>query len=51
MRQAGVDPLEAMVSNDAYRAFDSIGDLFFTGPTGTNVNDFRVMLVDAQPGT
>ena len=31
--------------NDAYGYFDAIGDLVVTGPTHTNVNDFRAMLV------
>ncbi|WP_422096156.1 glycerate kinase type-2 family protein [Variovorax sp.] len=31
--------------NDAYGYFDAIGDLFVTGPTHTNVNDFRALLV------
>ncbi len=31
--------------NDAYRYFSSIGDIFTTGPTHTNVNDFRAILI------
>jgi glycerate 2-kinase len=31
--------------NDAYGYFDALGDLVVTGPTHTNVNDFRAMLV------
>jgi len=31
--------------NDAYGYFQALGDLFFTGPTHTNVNDFRAVLV------
>ena len=45
MRQAGVDPLAALANNDAYSAFSAIGDLLMTGPTGTNVNDFRAILI------
>jgi len=45
MRAAGVDPLAALANNDAYGAFEAIGDLFVTGPTGTNVNDFRAILI------
>lgn len=45
MREAGVDPLAALANNDAYGAFEAIGDLFITGPTGTNVNDFRAILI------
>ncbi len=45
MRQKGIDPVKALLRNDAYSAFEAVGDLFFTGPTGTNVNDFRAVLV------
>ncbi|WIY53054.1 glycerate kinase [Devosia sp. YIM 151766] len=45
MREAGIDPQAALANNDAYTAFAAIGDLFFTGPTGTNVNDFRAILI------
>ncbi len=45
MRRAGIDPLAALADNDAYTAFSAIGDLLVTGPTGTNVNDFRAILV------
>ena len=31
--------------NDAYGFFDPLGDLVITGPTNTNVNDFRAILV------
>lgn len=46
MRAAGVDPLDAQRRNDAWGAFDAAGSLFVTGPTGTNVNDFRAILID-----
>jgi hydroxypyruvate reductase len=45
MRAAGIDPRAALANNDAWTAFHAIGDLFVTGPTGTNVNDFRAILV------
>lgn len=45
LRKAGVDPLEALAGNDAWSAFNAIGDLLVTGPTGTNVNDFRAILI------
>jgi glycerate 2-kinase len=45
MREAGLDPSESQRSNDAFTAFEAIGDIFHTGPTGTNVNDFRAILV------
>lgn len=45
MRAAGIDPLAALANNDAYAAFAAIGDLLMTGPTGTNVNDFRAIII------
>jgi len=32
-------------NNDAYSLFKALGDLVVTGPTDTNVNDFRAILV------
>lgn len=40
------DPAEALAQNDSGGFFAEIGDLFVTGPTGTNVNDLRVMLTE-----
>jgi len=31
--------------NDAYGFFEATGDLIVTGPTRTNVNDYRVILI------
>ena len=45
MRAAGIDPLAALADNDAYTAFRAVNGLFVTGPTGTNVNDFRAIIV------
>ncbi len=45
MRAAGIDPKQALGRNDAWTAFDAVGDLFAPGPTGTNVNDLRAILV------
>ena len=45
MRAAGIDPRAYLANNDAWSAFHAIGDLLVTGPTGTNVNDFRAILV------
>ncbi len=45
IRAAGVDPATALAANDAYPALRAGGALLMTGPTGTNVNDLRVMLV------
>ncbi|WP_417601465.1 glycerate kinase type-2 family protein [Pararhodobacter oceanensis] len=35
----------ALAAHDSYNVFDAIGDLIRTGPTLTNVNDFRALLV------
>lgn len=43
---AGVDPVVALAENDSYGFFAALGDLVVTGPTGTNVNDFRAILVE-----
>jgi hydroxypyruvate reductase len=45
LRAAGIDPRAALAANDAWTAFNAIGDLVVTGPTGTNVNDFRAILI------
>ncbi len=45
MRAAGLDPRAALAGNDAWSAFHAVGDLFVTGPTGTNVNDFRAIMI------
>lgn len=42
---AGVDPPACLGANDSYAFFAAIGDLLVTGPTRTNVNDFRAVLV------
>ena len=45
MRAAGVDPRQSLVSHDSYTAFKAAGDLVVTGPTLTNVNDIRAILI------
>jgi len=45
MRQAGINLGEALQANNTWAAFNGVGDLFTTGPTGTNVNDFRAILI------
>jgi len=44
-RAAGLDPKALLADNDGYGAFSALGDLIVTGPTRTNVNDFRAILV------
>ena len=41
----GLNARERLADNDAYSVFSAIGDLVVTGPTLTNVNDFRAILV------
>ena len=45
LRERGFNPMDLLMENDAYTAFEALGDLFVPGPTGTNVNDFRAVLV------
>lgn len=42
----GRDARSLLNANDAWSAFDALGDLFVPGPTGTNVNDFRAIYID-----
>ncbi len=41
----GLDPRALLANNDGYGFFSALGDLVRTGPTLTNVNDFRAILV------
>jgi hydroxypyruvate reductase len=45
-RGHGVDADAALASNDAYGFFAALGSLVVTGPTRTNVNDFRALLIE-----
>lgn len=40
-----LDPVLLLEQNDAYRFFEATGDLLVTGPTRTNVNDYRAILI------
>ena len=42
----GFDLRARLNENDAYSVFEALGDLVVTGPTRTNVNDFRAILID-----
>ncbi len=46
MKARGLDPAAYLANNDATTFFEATGDLLITGPTLTNVNDVRVILVD-----
>lgn len=45
-RARGLDPAARLADNDSTEFFAQIGDLLNPGPTFTNVNDFRAILVD-----
>ncbi len=45
LRMQGIDPAIMLADNNAWSAFHALGDLFVPGPTGTNVNDFRAIIV------
>jgi hydroxypyruvate reductase len=44
-RAAGLEPRAVLDAHDSYGLFDALGDLIRTGPTLTNVNDVRAILV------
>lgn len=44
-RALGLDPRAMLANNDGYGFFRALGDLIVTGPTLTNVNDFRAILI------
>ncbi|WP_068108267.1 glycerate kinase type-2 family protein [Tropicimonas marinistellae] len=43
---AGISPRESLSKNDGHGFFESLGDQVVTGPTLTNVNDFRAILIE-----
>ncbi|ESW86895.1 glycerate kinase [Mesorhizobium sp. C280B] len=45
MHKAGVDAKAMLAGNNAWTAFNAVDDLFVPGPTGTNVNDLRAILI------
>lgn len=44
-REKGIKALDYLDNNDGYSFFEKIGDLVITGPTMTNVNDFRAIII------
>jgi glycerate 2-kinase len=44
-RAMGLDPRAALAGNDAHGLYEALGDQVITGPTLTNVNDFRAILI------
>jgi hydroxypyruvate reductase len=45
---AGMKPLASLANNDAHTFFETLGDSVVTGPTLTNVNDFRAIFIAAD---
>ena len=45
MTELGLDAKQFLAGHDSWSAFNASSDLFVTGPTGTNVNDFRAILI------
>ena len=45
LKLLGVSPEALLANHDSWTAFDALDDLFSPGPTGTNVNDFRAILI------
>jgi glycerate-2-kinase len=45
-RELGMDAREYLQNNDTYTFFRETGDIFVTGPTGTNVMDIQIMLIE-----
>lgn len=44
-RALGLEPMSFLENNDAHTLFERLGDQVVTGPTHTNVNDFRAILI------
>ncbi len=44
----GILPSESLAANDGHGFFQTLGDSIVTGPTLTNVNDFRAILIEAH---
>jgi hydroxypyruvate reductase len=49
--ESGIRASDRLADNDGHSFFEAIGDQVITGPTLTNVNDFRAILVSASPPT
>jgi len=46
-QELGLDPAAFLADNDSTGFFERLGDLLRPGPTFTNVNDFRAIVVDS----
>jgi hydroxypyruvate reductase len=49
-RSSGLDPGAYLADNDSFSFFDALGGTVVTGPTHTNINDVRAVLIEALPG-
>jgi glycerate 2-kinase len=47
----GIKPQESLAANDGHSFFEALGDSIVTGPTLTNVNDFRAILITQEAAT
>ncbi|MBV8667110.1 MAG: glycerate kinase [Burkholderiaceae bacterium] len=47
-RDQGIKPMDSLANNDGHGFFSAIGDSVITGPTLTNVNDFRAIYIERQ---
>lgn len=45
-RKLGINPYQVLDENDSYCFFKELGDAIYTGPTGTNVNDIQVIVIE-----
>lgn len=43
--EQGIHPADRLAENDGHSFFEALGDALVTGPTLTNVNDFRAILI------
>jgi glycerate 2-kinase len=48
-RSLGMRPKDMLANNDGHGFFKALGDSVITGPTLTNVNDFRAILIESSP--
>jgi hydroxypyruvate reductase len=46
--EKGIKPRDSLAANDGHGFFEALGDSVVTGPTLTNVNDFRAVLIGAD---
>ena len=47
-KKLGISISDTLIAHDSYHALDELGGLIVTGPTGTNVNDVTVALLNQE---